>query len=197
MSIKHSLLAILNLGDCHGYQLRHELESRTGDAWTINVGQIYSTLDRLERDQLVVSKDPNNDGQIRYSITKAGRLEAESWLQSPVEKSTQSRDELAMKLALAVTLPGVSVEKLLSVQRLSALKTLQTLTTAKKNSDQAEASELAWILVIDSQIFNTEAELRWLDHVEGLLNKSTARGLETQTNIQNNPARRGRPARTI
>lgn len=196
MSVKHSLLAILNLGDCHGYQLRHELESRTGDTWPINVGQIYSTLDRLERDELVVSKASNDDGQIRYSITAAGRAEAKRWLTTPVERTAQARDELAMKLALAVTLPGVDVERLVSAQRIAALKALQTLTTAKKNSDESKASELAWILVIDSQIFATEAELRWLDHVEGLLNKSAARGLETQIKIQPNLAKRGRPAKT-
>lgn len=196
MSVKHSLLAILKLGDCHGYQLRHELESRTGDAWPINVGQVYSTLERLERDGLVTSSTVNIDGQIRYSITAAGRLEADRWLTSPVERTQQNRDELAMKLALAVTLPGVSVERILNVQRMAALQNLQLLTTAKKNSDEGQAADLAWILVVDSQIFGAEAELRWLDHVEGLLNKTGARGLETQINIESNLARRGRPAKT-
>jgi DNA-binding PadR family transcriptional regulator len=195
MSVKHSLLAILNLGDCHGYQLRHELESRTGDTWPINVGQIYSTLERLERDGLVSASDVNADGQIRYSITANGRIEAARWLTSPVERTQQNRDELAMKLTLAVTLPGVDVERILSVQRLAALQNLQLLTTAKKNSDESQASDLAWILVIDSQIFGAEAELRWLDHVEGLLSKTAARGLETQISIQPNLARRGRPAK--
>jgi DNA-binding PadR family transcriptional regulator len=158
MSVKHSLLAILNLGDCHGYQLRHELESRTGDTWPINVGQIYSTLERLERDGLVSASNVNADGQIRYSITANGRNEAARWLTSPVERTQQNRDELAMKLALAVTLPGVDVERILSVQRLAALQNLQLLTTAKKNSDENQASDLAWILVIDSQIFSAKQE---------------------------------------
>ncbi len=195
MSVKHSLLAILNIGDCHGYQLRHELESRTGDTFSINVGQIYSTLDRLERDGLVSATDANADGQIRYSITANGRIEASRWLTSPIERSQQNRDELAMKLALAVTLPGVDVERILSVQRLAALQNLQLLTTAKKNSDESHASDLAWILVVDAQIFSAEAELRWLDHVEGLLSKTAARGLEIQISIKPNLIRRGRPAK--
>jgi len=190
------MLAILSLGDCHGYQLRHEIESRTGDVWQINVGQIYSTLDRLERDGLVEAGESNGDGQIRYSITDAGKIEANSWLNSPVERAPQSRDELAMKLALAVTLPGVNAERIVNVQRVAALKNLQLLTTAKKNTDVAAAKDLAWVLVIDSQIFATEAELRWLDHVEGLLGRAAARGLETQQSIETNPARRGRPAKT-
>ena len=189
------MLAILSLGDCHGYQLRNEIESRTGEVWQINVGQIYSTLDRLERDGLVAAGEPNIDGQIRYSATEAGKAEAHSWLNTAVERAPQSRDELAMKLALAVTLPGVDAEQIVTVQRLAALKNLQMLTTAKKSTDLAPGKDLAWVLVIDSQIFATEAELRWLDHVEGLLGRAAARGLETQQTLDTNPARRGRPTK--
>ena len=196
VSVKHSLLAILRLGDCHGYQLRAELESRTGETWPVNVGQIYATLDRLERDALVVATPANDDGQIRYAITDQGRNEADLWLKTPIERSATARDELAMKLALAVTLPGVDVQAMLDVQRNSALKSLQTLTTAKQATDEKHASDLAWILVLDSQIFATEAEIRWLDHVEGLLNKSAARGLSPQIEIQIQANKRGRPAKT-
>jgi hypothetical protein len=95
-----------------------------------------------------------------------------------------------------VTLPGVDAERIVNLQRLSALQNLQMLTTAKKNTDVGNAKDLAWVLVVDSQIFATEAELRWLDHVEGLLSKAAARGLETQQTIETSPARRGRPAKT-
>lgn len=195
MSIKHGILAILSLGDCHGYQLRQELESRTGDTWQINIGQVYATLERLERDGLVSGHETNSSGQIRYSITKTGKAEASGWLKNPVERSAVSRDELSMKLALAVTLPGVDVEAILDAQRISALQHLQTLTTAKQSTDDRKAEDFAWILVLDSQIFNTEAELRWLDHVAGLLGKSNARGLSPQVQIQAGAAKRGRPAK--
>ena len=189
------MLAILNLGDCHGYQLRSELESRTGSAWQINIGQIYATLDRLERDGLVLAHSANAEGQIRYSITSAGSAEVLSWLGSPVERSSNSRDELVSKLALAVTLPNVNVQELLDTQRFSTMHALQTFTTAKKSADDSDPKELAWILILDSQIFMAEAELRWLDHVEGLLHRSAARGLSSQTEIQAQPAKRGRPAK--
>jgi len=195
MSIKHSLLAILTLGDCHGYQLRTELISRTSDSYNVNIGQVYATLERLERDGLVSASSANEDGQIRYRITQAGNAEAAAWLTSPVEHSAAQRDELAMKLALAVTLPGVDVDGILTTQRLASLQALQHLTTAKQQTDELNPTELAWILVIDSQIFAVEAQLRWLDHVAGLLNKAAARGLETQTEMQTNPAKRGRPSK--
>ncbi len=53
MSVRHSLLALLEEGPRYGYQLRSEFEHRTAAAWPLNVGQVYSTLARLERDGLV------------------------------------------------------------------------------------------------------------------------------------------------
>jgi DNA-binding PadR family transcriptional regulator len=53
MSIRHGLLALLEEGPRYGYQLKSEFESRTGSTWPLNVGQVYTTLGRLERDGLV------------------------------------------------------------------------------------------------------------------------------------------------
>ena len=196
MSLKHSILAVLSIGDCHGYQIRQEIESRTGQTWQINIGQIYSTLDRLERDQLIVADGANSEGQIRYSITKAGKAEAMEWLKAPVSQTTQIRHELAIKLALAVTLPGVDTELILQSQRIATLQNLQTLTTAKMNASESP-SDLAWLLILDSQLFALEAELRWLDHVEGLLLVSSARGLESQNELNTKSSKRGRPTKSV
>ncbi len=196
MSLKHSILAVLSIGDCHGYQIRQEIESRTGQTWQINIGQIYSTLDRLERDNLIVAEGPNIEGQIRYSITPEGKAEALEWLKAPVTQTTQIRHELAIKLALAVTLPGVDTELILQSQRISTLRNLQTLTTAKMNASDSP-SDLAWLLILDSQLFALEAELRWLDHVEGLLLVSAARGLESQNELNTKSSKRGRPTKSV
>jgi DNA-binding PadR family transcriptional regulator len=196
MSLKHSILAVLSIGDCHGYQIRQEIESRTGQTWQINIGQIYSTLDRLERDNLIVAEGPNPEGQIRYSITPDGKAEALEWLKAPVSQTTQIRHELAIKLALAVTLPGVDTELILQSQRISTLRNLQTLTTAKMNASESP-SDLAWLLILDSQLFALEAELRWLDHVEGLLLVSAVRGLEAQNELNTKSSKRGRPTKSV
>jgi DNA-binding PadR family transcriptional regulator len=196
MSLKHSILAVLSIGDCHGYQIRQEIESRTGQTWQINIGQIYSTLDRLERDNLIVAEGPNPEGQIRYSITSEGKAEALEWLKAPVTQTTQIRHELAIKLALAVTLPGVDTELILQSQRIATLQNLQTLTTAKMNASESP-SDLAWLLILDSQLFALEAELRWLDHVEGLLLVSAARGLESQNELNTKSSKRGRPTKSV
>jgi DNA-binding PadR family transcriptional regulator len=195
MSVKASILAVLTMGDCHGYQLRQEIESRTGGTWNINVGQIYTTLDRLERDGLVEANQRNAEGQTSYRITQLGRAEAQEWLQTPLASGPDSRSELATKLALAVTIPGVDVTALIHGQRIQTMRALQSLTNAKRDSDQDDPNEIPWLLIADLNIFNCEAELRWLEHIEGTLAKSAARELNASQELQK-PVKRGRPAKT-
>src|SRR4051812_27209061 len=111
LSIRLSLLALLEEGPRYGYQLRTEFEARTGGAWPLNVGQVYSTLARLERDGFVAPLAAAADeSQVHYGITDAGRAAVATWFATPVERATPPRDELAIKLALAVTVPGIDVE---------------------------------------------------------------------------------------
>ncbi len=201
MSVRQSLLAILDQGSCYGYQLRSEFDRRTGSTWPLNVGQIYNTLDRLERDGLVEKldsedADPETSGQIYYRITPAGRAEVAGWLDSPVERTAATRDELAIKLAIAVTLPGVDISKVIQVQRTSTLRTLQELTKTKNASgDPDSPEELAWLLVVDSLIFQAEAEVRWLEHSESRLSRAAAAGLASALPLSTEVPKRGRPAK--
>jgi DNA-binding PadR family transcriptional regulator len=166
MSIRHGLLALLERGPRHGYQLRAEFDAATGATWPLNVGQVYTTLDRLERDGFVVQDgSPDADGRIAYRITDPGRAEVRSWFTSPVSAKAAPRDELAIKLALAVTTPGVDVVSVVQTQRSSTLTSLQELTRLKVRAG-ADDGELAWSLVLDSLVFRAEAEIRWLDHCE-------------------------------
>lgn len=194
MSVRASILAVLTMGECHGYQLRQEIESRTGGSWQINIGQIYSTLERLERDGLVEATQTNDQGQTRYRATLAGVAEAEAWLTSATPSSAEARNDLAMKLALAVTIPGCDVEKLVNAQRVQTMRTLQALTATKRDVDQTDANELPWLLIADLNIFNCEAELRWLEHIEGTLARTSARGLNTAQTLSA-AVKRGRPSK--
>lgn len=194
MSVRQSLLAILDQGPCYGYQLRAEFDRRTGSTWPLNVGQIYNTLDRLERDGLVEKGDVDEQGHVYWQITDAGSAEVRQWWAAPVERSGGTRDELAIKLAVAATLPGVDVAAVIQTQRAASLRQLQELTRAKyAGSDPDGPEELAWSLVVDSMIFAAEAEARWLDHTEQrlALHPRHAMALELSTE----KPKRGRPAR--
>jgi DNA-binding PadR family transcriptional regulator len=194
MSVRQSLLAILDQGPCYGYQLRSEFDRRTGSTWPLNVGQIYNTLDRLERDGFVGKRDIDEHGHVYWEITDAGSAEVREWLGSPVRRGQGTRDELAVKLAVAATLPGIDVAAIIQTQRRASLGQLQELNRAKyagANPDGPE--ELAWSLVVDSMIFAAEAEVRWLDHTEQrlALHPEHAMALELSTD----KPKRGRPAK--
>jgi DNA-binding PadR family transcriptional regulator len=167
MSIRHSLLALLQDQPRYGYQLRVEFESRTGATWPLNIGQVYTTLDRLERDALVTKEGDDGDGHVVYSITDAGKAEVSNWFAAPVERNNPPRNELAIKLALAVTLPGVDVQAIIQAQRSASMRALQDYTKARRDTTANQRSgDTAWLLVLDSLIFQTEAEVRWLDLCE-------------------------------
>jgi DNA-binding PadR family transcriptional regulator len=166
MSIRHGLLALLAQGPRYGYQLRAEFESSTGATWPLNIGQVYSTLNRLERDGLAVRVGADDEGRFTYRITAAGEDEALRWFGTPVARSDRPRDELAVKLALAVTSPGVDVREVLQAQRRATLRSLQDM--ARLRSD-APPDDRAWRLVLESMIFQAEAEVRWLDHCEEVM----------------------------
>jgi DNA-binding PadR family transcriptional regulator len=174
MSIRHGLLALLERGPRHGYQLRAEFDAATGATWPLNVGQVYTTLDRLERDGFVVQDGPPDaDGRIAYRITEPGRAEVRSWFTSPVSAKAAPRDELAIKLALAVTTPGVDVVSVVQTQRSATMTALQELTRLKVGASEG-GGDLAWSLVLDSLVFRAEAEIRWLDHCETRVARAAA-----------------------
>jgi DNA-binding PadR family transcriptional regulator len=196
MSVRLSLLAILDQGPCYGYQLRAEFDRRTGSTWPLNVGQIYNTLDRLERDGLVAKGATDDQGHVYWQITDAGSAEVRLWLSSPVERAQGTRDELAIKLAVAATLPGVDVGEVIQAQRVASLHRLQGLQRATyAGADADGAEELAWSLVVDSMVFAAEAEIRWLDHTEQRLAGHPQHALALE--LSAGKPKRGRPARAV
>ena len=177
MTVKHSLLALLTQGPQYGYQLRAEFEERTGATWPLNIGQVYTTLDRLERDGLVEDTGDDGEGHRVYAITEAGRTEVADWFAQPAIPSTPPRNELAIKLALAVTTPGVDVEGIIQAQRSATLRQLQDFTRAKRAAPESpEGTDLAGQLVLESLIFTAESEIRWLDHCEAAVLRAARSG---------------------
>jgi DNA-binding PadR family transcriptional regulator len=171
MSVKHGLLALLERGARYGYQLRAEFEEATGGTWPLNIGQVYTTLSRLERDGLVRALPESDGGQRPYEITGDGKVELTLWFATPISQADRPRDELAIKLALALTTPGVDVRAVVQTQRSATMRMLQEYTRLKNG---ARPADLAWRLVLDAMVFRGEAEVRWLDHCEASLARFAA-----------------------
>jgi len=167
MSVRYGLLALLERGTMHGYQLRVAFEESTGGTWPLNIGQVYTTLSRLERDGLVDALPESEAGHRPYRITKAGRADLAGWFATPVSRGDRPRDELTIKLALALTTPGVDVRAVVQTQRTATMRMLQEYTRLKGRSD--DPGDLSWRLVLDAMVFQAEAEVRWLYHCEASL----------------------------
>ena len=170
MGIRESLLALLERGPAHGYQLKQEFEELTGRAWLLNIGQVYTTLQRLERDGVVEGLEEDDEGRRRYRITAAGRDEVRGWFLSPVTRDGPRRDELSMKVLMALGAADVDVERMLQAQRTATVEALQEYTRTKADTDPT--ADLAWLLVVDSMIMHAEAEIRWLDLCEARIRRA-------------------------
>jgi len=171
MSIPNGLLALLAEEPRHCYALKASFEDRTGRAWRVNIGQVYSTLERLERDGLVAGAE--GEGSTRaYRLTDRGVRRLRAWFEEPVLLDPPPRDELAIKLLLAVGAPQVDAVALIRRQRGALIRALQRYTRQKELLD--EETELPSVLLHDSLILNAEAQLRWLDLCEARLRRRAA-----------------------
>jgi DNA-binding PadR family transcriptional regulator len=172
VSVRHALLALLSEGSKYGLQLREEFEAGTGEVWPLNVGQVYTTLQRLERDGLVESDDTVPDGpQKAFRITAEGEQELAGWLRTPPDLAAPPRDELVMKVLVAMRVPVVSVHDVIQVHRRYLVELMQQWTRIK----EAEAeSDLSLALVVDAELFRLDAVIRWLDAADGRILRAEA-----------------------
>ncbi len=175
MSIRHALLALLTEGPKYGLQLRQEFEARTGEVWPLNVGQVYTTLERLERDGLVESDDSDEPGpQKGFRITSDGEHELELWLRTPPDLSMPPRDELVIKVLVALRIPGIDVRDVIQVHRRYVVEVMQQWTRLKE--DEA-GFDLNFALVVDAELYRLDAVVRWLDTVDGRLKRASVETL--------------------
>ena len=169
MSVRHALLALLSEAPKYGLQLRQEFEARTGEVWPLNVGQVYTTLQRLERDGLVASDDPVEDSpQKTFRITGTGQAELDAWLRTPPDLTAPPRDELVIKVLVALRVPGVDVHDVVQVHRRYLVELMQQWTRIKED---AADHDLGLALVIDAELFRLDSVIRWLDAADGRLRR--------------------------
>jgi DNA-binding PadR family transcriptional regulator len=172
VSVRHALLALLSEGPKYGLQLRQEFEARTGEVWPLNVGQVYTTLQRLERDGLVASDDAGDDGpQKDFRITPAGAEELAAWLRTPPDLASPPRDELVIKVLVALRVPGIDVHEVVQAHRRYVIELMQQWTRLK---EMASEQDFAFVLVVDAELFRLDAVVRWLDAADGRLRRLSA-----------------------
>lgn len=169
MPIRHSLLSLLADRPRPAGELRSSFEELTNNTWLVNKGQVFQTLRRLERDGLVtetekVIAETGHATQL-YAITDSGRAELVQWWTSPILASPSDRDKLVIKIAMAEATGAVDVRQLVQRQRVAVMEQLRVVMRTKAQLPDVRTADL---LLVERRIFNLEAEIRWLDHIENL-----------------------------
>jgi DNA-binding PadR family transcriptional regulator len=176
VTIRAALLQLLDEGPRHGYQLKVDFETRTGGIWPLNVGQVYTTLDRLARDLAVEEIDtpPGTEtgagGTPRtYRITEDGRAELKQWLAASPVEGGPPRDELITKVLLAMGRGPDHAIEVIDDQRGALFLALQL-----GRRQQRQREDAAERLAHDAVLTRIEADITWLDRCEELI-RSDAR----------------------
>jgi DNA-binding PadR family transcriptional regulator len=173
VSVRHTLLALLSEGPKHGLQLREEFEAKTGEVRPLNVGQLYATLGRLERDGLVESDDTEAASphkEIRITARGAGELAA--WLRTLPDLASAAHGQMAAKVLAALRVPGTDVHEVVQVHRHSLMELMQQWTRIKQ--ERAD-NDLGLGLRIDAELFRLDSVIRWLDAADGRLMNDAVR----------------------
>jgi len=169
VTVRHALLALLSEGPKYGLQLSQEFEARTGEVWPLNTGQVYTTLQRLERDGLVESDETADDGpQKGFRLTDAGSDELREWLRTPPDASAPPRDELVIKVLVALRVPGVDLVELVQAHRRHLVETMRYYTRLKEEAGDADAGLM---LVADAELYRLDGMIRWLDAADARIKR--------------------------
>ncbi|HEV2405666.1 MAG TPA: PadR family transcriptional regulator [Ktedonobacterales bacterium] len=162
MSLKFGILGLLTEESLHGYEVKQRFEAMLGGTWEVNIGQVYSTLQRVERDGLVETVGERGDrGKQAYQLTTEGRRALEDWLAQPEAEPQELRQELFVKLLLIRRLANGNLRNLLVRQRRVYLQRLRDLAALERRMRQEGREDLA--LLVMGAVLHTEADLKWLD----------------------------------
>ncbi len=171
MSVRHALLALLSEGPKSGRQLREEFAASTGEVWPLNVGQLYATLGRLERDGLVESDGTEAAGPRKeFRITAGGAGELAAWLHTPPDLAS-APGQMAAKVVAARRVPGTDVHEVVQLHRRLMMELMQQWTRIKQ--EQAD-DDLDLGLRIDAELSRLDSAIRWLNAADGRLLNAAA-----------------------
>lgn len=166
--LKFVLLGLLAAEPRYGYELKAVFEQLLGGTWPLNIGQVYTTLTKLEREGLiecqVVPQDQAPDRKV-YALTGAGRAALAAWSAEPETGPIRLRDELFLKVAVGSLTDSAATARLIREQRAALLDSLAQLTRRQHDPALHPATEL----LLEAAMLRLEADLRWLDVAESRL----------------------------
>ena len=175
------LLALLAERPSHGYQLKAGFEERTGGVWTLNVGQVYTTLERLRADGLVEPMEVEageGDGRDRrpWRITRDGKEALDAWFDEPAVDPAPAREDFLVKVLMAFGGSPAEAVAIIDRQRTELYRLLQEARRTTRPPTGDVAADLAAVLMAEIVASRREADLRWLDVCEAHLRTPPSEG---------------------
>ncbi len=162
MSLKFGILGLLAEQPLHAYAVKTRFQDLLGGSWEVNIGQVYTTLQRLERDGLVTPAEQRGDrGKVPYRLTEVGHEALEIWLAEPESEPQQLREEIYLKLLLAARVANGDLPALLARQRRVYLQRLKDLAGLEETARSQGRDDL--VLLYQGALLHTEADLKWVD----------------------------------
>ncbi|GAA3471514.1 PadR family transcriptional regulator [Nonomuraea roseola] len=159
MSTGHVLLGLLVERPKHGYELKKEHDHRLPGSRPLAYGQVYATLQRLERDGWAEVAETMQEGgpeRTVYAITDEGRAELDGWLERLEPPAPHVASPLFARVVVA-TLAGGGADGYLLRQRAAHLARMRELTLRKADGTPAQ------VLAADYALQHLDADLRWIE----------------------------------
>lgn len=151
--MKHAILALLTQGPAYGLQIRNELERRLDRERPINVGQIYSTIERLMRDGLLRLDAHTSDGLPLYALTAQGAEVAEYWMHTPSEDQARPWETMVSQVLLVASLPGADpttlIERYQQVWRVRRSEAFAGGTLGSRSRALLADAAITWLTEVE------------------------------------------------
>ena len=164
MSLKYGVLGLLKEEPLHGYEVKNRFESMMGGTWEVNIGQIYTTLQRLERDGLIKPVGPRGDrGKLLYELSPEGQKALDQWLGQPDLGPQQLHEDIYVKLLLATRIANGDLEQMLARQKRAYLQRLRDLNRLEERARRDGRIDLARL--VRGALLHAEADLKWMDEL--------------------------------
>jgi DNA-binding PadR family transcriptional regulator len=164
LSLKYGVMGLLAEEPLHGYEVKNRFEAMLGGTWEVNIGQVYTTLQRLERDGLVRPVGERGDrGKLVYELSDRGREALDGWLGQPESGPQELREEIYVKLLLAARLANGDLGPLLGRQKRAYLQRLRDLNRLEERARKDGRKDLARL--VRGALLHTEADIKWIDEL--------------------------------
>jgi DNA-binding PadR family transcriptional regulator len=187
--IRHALLGLLREQPDYGYHLKRRFDERIGSVWHLNIGQVYQTLQALDRAGLIaeVSAEASNGGSEQtparrlYQLTPKGLRVLERWLKRPPTRPHPVRDETLIHLLVLQPGKWEGVLDRLAKQEHIYKKHLTALLSQKRRlPDDNDQTTLGVRLGLEAALLHTEAHIKWLDYCRQRITKHAEEKLKAK-----------------